>query len=176
MARREIVDGRPWLRLWMEDVRLPNGKVVENFATLEMPDYTVIVALTLDNQVVVERNYKHGARRVCLNFPAGYLNPGEAPLAGAQRELLEETGYEAEQWMSLGSFTGDGNRGCGRGFFFLARGARRIAEPDSGDLEEMQIGLMPLNDLAQALFSGDVAVLGMAAAVGLAFAALARER
>ena len=174
LTRREIADGRPWLRLWAEDVQLPDGRVVEGFYTLDMPDYVVVVALTPAEQVVVERNYKHGPRRVCLNLPAGYLEPGEEPLAAARRELLEETGYVAEEWVLLGSFVNDGNRGGGTGFLFLARHARRVAEPNAGDLEEMVIGLMPLDELTQAAHRGEVAVLSIAAAIGLAIAARSR--
>ncbi len=171
LARHEVVDRRPWLRLWAEDVRLPDGRVVEDFSIVEMPSYAVVVALTDDGQVVVERNYKHGPRRVCLNLPAGYLEPGEDPLAAARRELLEETGYAADEWVHLGGFVNDGNRGCGEGFYYLARGARRVAEPATDDLEEMAIELMGLDELARAARAGDVAVLSIAAAIGLAVAA-----
>ncbi|CAA9549687.1 MAG: ADP-ribose pyrophosphatase [uncultured Thermomicrobiales bacterium] len=171
IARREVTDLRPWVRLWAEDVRLPDGRVVEGFASIEMPDYAVVVALTPGGDVIVEHNYKHGPRRVCLNLPAGYLEPGEDPLAAAQRELLEETGYAASEWVPLGRFATDGNRGCGTGFFFLARGARQVANPDAGDLEELTIGLLPLGELAEAARRGEVAVLSIAAAIGLAVVA-----
>ncbi|HEX5503050.1 MAG TPA: NUDIX hydrolase [Thermomicrobiales bacterium] len=168
LARREVADCRPWVRLWAEDVRLPDGRVIADFAAIDLPDYAMVVALTADGRVVVERNYKHGPRRVCLNLPAGYLEPGEEPLAAARRELLEETGYVADEWAFLGSFANDGNRGCGRGHFYLARGARRVAEPDAGDLEELAVELLPLAELARAVARGEVAVLSVAAAIGLA--------
>ncbi len=168
LARREVVDRRPWVRLWAEDVRLPDGRVIEDFSTIDLPDYVVVVALTPEGQVVVERNYKHGPRRVCINLPAGYLERDESPLAAARRELLEETGYVAEEWVSLGGFANDGNRGCGQGFFFLARGARQVAAPDAGDLEELVVGLLGPDELARAVRSGEVAILSIAAAIGLA--------
>jgi ADP-ribose diphosphatase len=173
LARHELLDRRPWVRVWSEAVQLPDGRVVEDFSTIELPDYAVVVALTPDGRVVVERNYKHGPRRVCLNLPAGYLERGEEPLAAARRELLEETGYVAEEWVSLGGFANDGNRGCGTGFFYLARGARQVAQPDAGDLEEMAVDLMGLDDLVRAVRRGEVAVLSIAAAIGLAMAAQA---
>ena len=171
LSRREVADGRPWLRLWAEAVQLPDGRVVADYFTIEMPDYVVVVALTADGRVVVERNYKHGPRRVCLNLPAGYVEPGEDPLAAARRELLEETGYVAQEWLALGGFTNDGNRGCGMGHLFLARQARKVAEPDAGDLEEMEIDLVSLDEVIEAVRRGDVAVLSVAAAIGLAVAA-----
>jgi ADP-ribose pyrophosphatase len=171
LSRWEVADGRPWVRLWVDEVQLPDGRVVDDFFTIDMPDYVVVVALTPDGRVVVERNYKHGPRRVCLNLPAGYVEQGEDPLAAARRELLEETGYVADEWVSLGSFTNNGNRGCGVGHLFRARQAQKVAEPDAGDLEEMEIGLMGLDEVIDAVRRGDVAVLSVAAAIGLAVAA-----
>ncbi|MGI8687927.1 MAG: NUDIX hydrolase [Thermomicrobiales bacterium] len=168
LRRHELADRRPWLRLWSEDVQLPDGRIVEGFTQLEMPDVAVIVALTPDNRVIVEWNYKHGPRRVCLNLPAGYLEAGEEPLAAARRELLEETGYAADEWVPLGQFANDGNRGAGTSFLFLARGARQIAQPDAGDLEELAIALMPMDELSDAVRNGEVAILTIAAAIGLA--------
>lgn len=175
-SRHAVADRRPWLRLWEEAVELPDGRVVDGFLTLEMPDYTIVVALTPDGLAVVERNYKHGPRRVCLNLPAGYLEPGEEPLAAARRELLEETGYVADTWTPLGSFVTDGNRGGGMAFYFLAQRARRVAAPDAGDLEELAIDLMPLAELVQATRDGRVAILSIATAISLATVALRDEQ
>lgn len=170
LARREVLDRRPWLRVWSEDVLLPDGRVIEDFSTIEMPDYAMVVALTDDGLVVAERNYKHGPRRVGLHLPAGYLEPGEDPLAAARRELLEETGYAAERWATLGSFAIDGNRGGGTGHFFLAHGARLVAPPDAGDPEEIAVELLPLDALLAATRNGEINVLSVAAAIGLAAA------
>jgi ADP-ribose pyrophosphatase len=172
LARREVLDRPPWAQVWDEDVRLPDGRVIEHFSQIVFPDYVMIVALTAEGQVVTERSYKHGPRRVNLSLPAGYVEPDEPPLSAAQRELLEETGYVAEAWASLGSFTVDGNRGCGVAHLFLARGARQVAPPHAGDLEEIVIGLMDLDDLCKAVWRGEVALLGVAAATGLAVASL----
>ena len=172
VSRREIVDARPWLRLMAEDVRLPDGRIVEGFYTIEAPDYAMIVALTADDRVIVEHSYKHGPRAVSLNLPAGYIERGEEPLAAAQRELLEETGYTTASWRHLGTFTVDGNRGCGAAHIYLARDAQHMAEPDHGDLEEIEIELVSVDALREALVRGDVTQLPVAAAIGLALAML----
>lgn len=166
--REQVLNGDPWLCVWREDLTLPDGREVDRFFTIEMPDYVVIVATTTSGRILTLRGYKHGPRRVCTSLPAGFVEAGEAPLEAARRELLEETGYAAEQWEALGSFVNDGNRGGGRGHLFLARGARRVAEPNSGDLERATVECFSLADLLQAAERGDIGDIPNAAALGLA--------
>lgn|SRR5579859_898551 len=54
-----------------------------------------------DPWIVVERQYRHAAGQFLWELPAGKLDPGEAPLDGARRELAEETGYDAKKWSPL---------------------------------------------------------------------------
>lgn len=168
VARRMALDARPWLRGWFEDIALPDGRVIENFVSLEMPDVAVVVALTSHGDVVVERGYKHGPRRACVSLPAGYVESGEEPLDAARRELREETGYVSDDWVPLGRFTADGNRGGGVSHLYLAQASRLLADPDAHDLETVTVDVMPFSDLLSAVRSGDVAVLSNAAAIGLA--------
>jgi ADP-ribose pyrophosphatase len=170
--RRLVIEHAPWVNVWEERVQLPDGRVIDGWLTFDMPDVAVIFAMTDDDQVVVERSYRHGPRRVTLSLPAGHVEPDEEPLAAAQRELLEETGYAAEEWELLGGFTRDSNQGCGRVLLYLARQARRIAEPDTDDLEEIRVELIPRTELLVAARRGDFAGLTSAAAIGLAMAAL----
>jgi ADP-ribose pyrophosphatase len=72
----------------VEAVELPDGRVVDEFLSVKTRDFAMVVAFTADGRIVMERSYKHGVRRVALSLPAGYLEPGENPLAAAQRELL----------------------------------------------------------------------------------------
>ena len=102
----------------------------------------------------------------------GYLERGEEPLKAVQRELLEETGYTADDWTELGSFVVDANRHVGVGTFFLARNARRIAEPDHDDLEEFEVRWVSVNEIREALFDGKVGILSYAVNIALALTAL----
>ena len=116
----------------------------------------------------MERQYKHGVGHVTLALPSGLIEDGEDPLAGAQRELLEETGYVSDNWQTLGSFTANGNYGCGKAHLFLARNAQRIGEPDSGDLEDTEIVLSAPEEVMEAVRSGRVNELSSVAAIALA--------
>ena len=54
-----------------------------------------------DPEIVFERQYRHAAGQLLIELPAGTRDPGEAPLAAAKRELIEETGYRAKKWTML---------------------------------------------------------------------------
>jgi ADP-ribose diphosphatase len=167
LSEREVFDGRPWLRVFRDRLRLPTKREIDGFYRVWMPDYAVVFA-TVGDRVLVQRNYKHGPGRVGLHLPAGYLEPGEEALAAAQRELLEETGYVSDSWAPLGTFTNDGNRGAGTAHLFRAKDARQTATPGSDDLEDTETMLLSMSDLQQALRRGDVLVISVAATIALA--------
>lgn len=155
-------------------MQLPNGQVIPDWIHVELPAYAMVVAIRRDLQALTIRSYKHGDGQVSRRLPAGYLEPGEEPIAAARRALLEETGYTAADWTHLGSFTVDGNRGCGTAHLFLATGAERVADADSGDLEEIIIEPVRLGDLSDAVRTGQITALSTAAAICLASMVLRR--
>jgi ADP-ribose pyrophosphatase len=156
LRSREVYVAEPWVTLSVQQVRLPDGRVVDDYHQVRLPEYTVIFAETTDGQVLVERQYKHRVGGIPLMLPAGLLEPGEDPLQAAQRELMEETGYTATEWRRLGSFVPNANYGCGRAHLYHARNARRVAEADAGDLEDIEILLMPAEELLERLRCGQV--------------------
>jgi ADP-ribose pyrophosphatase len=168
LSTGEVFAAEPWIKVYQQTIKLPSGKIVPDYHKIVLPDFAAIFAETEDGRVVVERQYKHGIGRVSLVIPAGQVNEGEEPLAAAKRELLEETGYEADNWKCLGSFGTHGSYGCGNAHVFKATNARRVAEPDSGDLEDMEILLMTKEELIAAVTNGDIGLVGTAAVIALA--------
>jgi ADP-ribose pyrophosphatase len=166
LETRDLLDASPFLKIRAETVELPDGRRVESFYQVDQADFALIFAETGDGRALLLRTYKHGPRRVSLTFPAGMIAPGEDPLEAAKRELLEETGYAAEDWVSLGSHVMLGNhRGCA-GHMFIAKDARPVAEPDSGDLEEMQLELLTREELLEAVAGGEFAISSMLTLLG----------
>ena len=95
-------------------------------------------------------------------MPGGMIEKSESPLEGIQRELLEETGYKAKKWKSLGTFVGNSTRGCGTYHLFFATRAYPVQEPDSGDLEELELLLWEQEEVKRALDEGHAKSLGVA--------------
>jgi ADP-ribose pyrophosphatase len=168
LARRTLFARPPWLEVGEERVALPDGREVDGFLWIRTRDFVAIVTVNEHDEVVLVRSYKHGPRTVSLAVPAGYVEDGEEPLAAAKRELREETGYASDDWTTIGSYVVDGNYGVGTEHIFLARGARKLSEPASGDLEEMAIVVVPSTEIGERLRRGEVAQLSSAAALALA--------
>jgi ADP-ribose pyrophosphatase len=98
--RTELLRGH-FLQVVRDTVRLPDGQAATREFVLH-PGAVMVIALTEDDQVVLERQYRHAMQQVMIEFPAGKLDPGEASLTCARRELLEETGYRAREWAWAG--------------------------------------------------------------------------
>jgi ADP-ribose pyrophosphatase len=95
-----VFDGN-LLKVHRDTVRLPDGtQGTREF--IRHPGAVAIVPLFDDGSVLLERQFRYPHKRDFIEVPAGKLEPGEPPLATGKRELLEETGYVAAQWMPLG--------------------------------------------------------------------------
>ena len=96
------------------------------------------------------------------------MEPGEEPLQAARRELLEETGHEADEWIHLGQYLVDPSRGVAVGNLYLARGARPVASITADDLEEQHLLFLTRAELEEALRAGQFKVLAWAANIAFA--------
>lgn len=100
-AGESILEGR-FLKARRDQVRLPDGGTSTREYIVH-PGAVVVVPLLDDGRVVLERQYRYPVGEVILEFPAGKLDPGEAPLHCGRRELLEETGFTAREWARAGA-------------------------------------------------------------------------
>jgi 8-oxo-dGTP pyrophosphatase MutT (NUDIX family) len=134
---------RHWMELREDLVSLSDGSEEFEFHVVELPTWVAVVALTLDRKILFVDQYRHASKLVSRELPAGVIEPEETPLAAAQRELLEETGYVAEEWQPLIELLPEPSKVKTRAHFFFARSARRVAEqrPDSTE----QIHVVPVD-------------------------------
>jgi ADP-ribose pyrophosphatase len=167
-TRETVLDDHPWLTVEHHTVELPDGRQIPNWPWVMTPEYINVVAVTEDDHFLCFRQIKYGIEGTTLGIVGGYINEGEAPLAAAQRELLEETGYESPDWLSLGSYIVDPNRGVTTGHLFLARQAHYVTPRDADDLEEQELLLLTRAEIETALEKGEIKVLAWAAAVAFA--------
>jgi ADP-ribose pyrophosphatase len=168
IGRREVLSIPDRVTVSIESVLLPDGRYVDDYVQIDIPHFVLVFAVTSSDKVIWLRQYRHGARCVGLELPSGHINPAERPLEAARRELLEETGYESEDWTSLGSFVKSTSHRIGTGHVFRAGNAVRVQEPCSGDLEETSIELLTRDELVAAIRRSEVVSGSCLAACALA--------
>lgn len=173
LSREQILDHSPYLQVERHTVQLPDGRIIHDWPWVITPDYTNTVVVTREGRYLCFRQPKYSVEGVSLAPVGGYREPDEDPLRAAQRELLEETGYTAPEWIDLGHYPVEGNRGVGTAHFYLALDAQRVAERDADDLEEQELLLLSRDEVEAALDAGQFKLLPWAAIVALA---LRRER
>jgi 8-oxo-dGTP pyrophosphatase MutT (NUDIX family) len=177
LASRPLLDRRPWLTVWEEDVRLPDDAIIHGYLRSRARDYSMVFALLADGTVPLVRQYKHGPGRPSYDLPAGYLDgPDESPLSGAQRELHEETALVADEWQALGHLVIDTNRGEDRAHIFLALGARHEGAPHLDPTEALEVSYHTPDALRAMVRSGVIDSMASVAGIMLALAALSERQ
>ncbi|MGZ9223638.1 MAG: NUDIX hydrolase [Anaerolineales bacterium] len=167
-TRSTVLDQRPWLLVENHTVELPDGRLIPNWPWVITPDYINVVAVTADERFLCFRQVKYGVEGTTLGIVGGFVEEGEEPIEAAHRELLEETGYESTDWIPLGSYRVDPNRGVAVGHLYLARQAQYIAPRNADDLEEQELLLLTRSEMETALTRGEFKVLAWVAAIALA--------
>jgi len=153
-ASEEIFNGKI-LHLYRDTVRLPNGNAATR-ETIRHVGAVAVVALTDDHQVIVERQFRYPLNRVITEIPAGKLDSfTEDRLCAAKRELEEETGYTADNWVSLGDYYPAAAYCDERITIYLATGLHKGARHLDED-EFLNVSLMPLDALVEDIMQGRI--------------------
>ena len=155
-SRRCIVEKEPWLRLYEEDVLLPNGHRIPDYLTTEEPDVAMVFAVTSDDHLLMVEQYKHGLRTAALDLPAGYIDAGESSFDAARRELEEETGHCGTDWSPIGSYYYSENRHRSQFHYYLLRNARSTGRLHLDATEELVVRRAPLAEIPALIASGRV--------------------
>lgn len=151
---QEIYDG-VILHVFKDTVSLPNG----NPATREVIRHVGavgVIPVTEDGKVIIERQFRYPLARVVTEIPAGKLDSFiEDRLSAAKRELEEETGYTAKEWISLGDYYPTPAYCDERITLYLARGLA-LGQRHLDEDEFLNFELVPLSDLVEDVMNGRI--------------------
>lgn len=173
LLRDEPIANDFHLQVRRSTFELPNGDRLDDFITLAEDDSVHVVAITPNHETVLVRQYRYGVDAWTYEVPAGFVEADDRePLERAQRELREETGFEAEEWIALGNAQPLINRMRTTEHCFLALGARRVSEQQLDEGEAATWQLVTLDQLRDMIATSQITSASALAAVCKALVAL----
>ena len=152
-SRTTLHQGKVY-NLVRENVTLDNG-VTTDVEFIEHPGATAIIPMLTQTKLILLKQYRHALREYIWEIPAGTLDPEEPITSCAKRELLEETGYSADQWQPLGTITPVPGYSDERIHIFLATNLKP-AERHLDQDEIIDIHEVEFNDAIEMIKRGEI--------------------
>jgi ADP-ribose pyrophosphatase len=154
IQRKEIIRHGRVFDVTLENVSLPNGVCVD-MEIIRHPGAAAIVPLTDNQEILMLKQYRHAIGSYWWEIPAGTFDGKEEPLACAQRELIEETGYKARIWEPLGAVTPVPGYSDERIHLFMARDLIPTAQHLDFD-EIIEVHPLPLDQVVAMIVDGRI--------------------
>ncbi|MDA0272734.1 MAG: NUDIX hydrolase [Proteobacteria bacterium] len=154
-ASRKLVDCRIFTVSESTSIS-PRTEKEHNFFFIETADWVNIVPITVDEEVVFVRQFRHGSEEISLEIPGGMVDPGEDPQVAAVRECMEESGYHAGSVTSLGVLNPNPAIFPNKLHTYVARQCEATGKIANSSTEHTEVVLVPMKDLPELLRSGAI--------------------
>jgi ADP-ribose pyrophosphatase len=151
----EYLYRNPWCAFRVDEVRLPDGAEIE-YGVLESAGFVAVVPVTEEGCVVLVRQWRQPVGSFTLELPGGGLERGENPRDAARKELLEETGYRAEDLSHLVSVHTSPGRSTEVCHLFRCRAVRTLSGPRPEPTEFVSAVELPLAEAVRKVFNGGI--------------------
>jgi ADP-ribose pyrophosphatase len=147
----------PWATLRSDRCEMPDGHIVEDYYVLEYPNWVNAVAITEDNKILMVHQYRHAAGIVSLEIPGGVIDDGELPEQALRRELLEETGYQFDDFELLCTVYANPSTADNHTYCYLAKGGKKVQEQKLDEQEELVVETFTIPEVKQLLADNKIA-------------------
>lgn len=183
ISRKTLVHNE-WIDLRQSAYRFPDGSVFEPFYSYSRRDYVVIVATDEEGRYICVRQFRQGIKEVTTEFPAGGIErkdgkeyagrarfeskddkdtdddpdaPGatEEALEAAKRELLEETGYESDEWEHLLTVPSNATISDNYAYIYSAKNCRKVSGQELDVMEFLNVCLRTDDEIDKLIHGGD---------------------
>jgi ADP-ribose pyrophosphatase len=151
----------PIARLRIFDIHRVRRKAADGrdsqFVVVDSPDWVTIIPFTRrsPDMVYTVRQFRHGSGKITVEFPAGVVDSGEAPVAAARRELLEETGCTASQLIHIGSVNPNPAFMNNTIHTYVALDLEKVSDLDLDEMELLELEEIELSKVLDEAGSGD---------------------
>ena len=132
---------------WFQIIDNHYIKSKKNYFTINMPDSSVILPITVDNEFIIIKQYRESLDDFSIELPAGFIEQNEKPIDAAKRELFEETGYTSKDFQYLGIGRLMINRTNSIQHLFVAKEATKKSSPTEKNTKVIKLTQDKLFDL-----------------------------
>lgn len=145
-------------RLRTDELQLPDGRVMPRYYVIEFADWVNILPITDKGEAVLVKQYRHASGRWHLEIPGGSMDPHrlESAAEGARREMLEETGFDSEEIVHVGSHYPNPALQNNQMHTFVAKACVKIQEQQLDEFEDVEVYICSLQRLRQHILEGDI--------------------
>lgn len=156
ISAKETVYSTPIFDVVRQLSSLDEDKETHPFYVIEAPDWVNVIALTTEHQIVLIRQYRQGIDSLTLEIPGGVIDGDEKPLLAAQRELLEETGYQSNKWSFLGKASANPAIYSNFAHTFLALDCEASQAQELDEHEIIDVDLVPIGEVPKLIKDGSI--------------------
>jgi ADP-ribose pyrophosphatase len=139
---------RGWRNMIRRTFEMPDGRHAD-FDVIGNNTYVTIAAFTQEKEAILVRQFRPGPETTLTSFPQGYVDPTESPEEAARRELLEETGYEADEIRLLKEIRSAYS--TERHLCMIATGCHKVGQQQLDEDEFIEVFRLPLSSFRKLL-------------------------
>jgi NUDIX domain len=152
-----------WMDLRKSAYRFPDGNIFAPYYSYSRRDYVVVVASDCNGNYICVRQFRHGIKEVTTEFPAGGIDRRDAKeydiskelaFLAAKRELLEETGYESDEWEHLLTIPSDATICDNYGYLYRAKNCRKVSGQELDETEFVEVITLSFDQIEDLIRKG----------------------
>lgn len=146
----EYLSHATWFTVRKDTCERNDGTIVNNYFVFEFPEWATAFALTKEGKIIITKQYRHALGEVCYELPGGCVDATDKSYQeGIKRELMEETGFEFEEIISLGKISANPSTNTNLMHMFLATGGRKVSGQSLDHNEEIDVFEISFEELMQ---------------------------